>query len=207
MNSIINEKKFIAERTGIPYSNLSQSYLRSEVVLGSNSQYAFQLQKGNSSATPIVTERLLELNDEFVITHLFIGLKKPAGTSVVQQLEAQVFTFPDQGAGGGFNAVDESWYNANFSLTINRKEFLPQFPMRFFRRVPDTQSGLQATGGGTFKNGYGNGLYGFAPFEPVKIDGRQTIDAIVDLNGATTFTTGVYGVLEMRGYLVVNAKS
>jgi hypothetical protein len=207
MNSIINEKKFIAERTGIPYSNLSQSYLRAETLLGSNSQYAFQLQKGNTSTAPIVTERLLELNDEFVMTHLFIGLKKPAGTSVAQQLEAQVFTFPDQGVGGGFAAVDEAWYNANFSLTINRKEFLPQFPMRFFRRVPETQSGLQATGGGTFKNGFSNGLYGFAPFEPVKIDGRQTIDAIVDLNGAVTFTTGIYGILEVRGYLVVNAKS
>jgi hypothetical protein len=142
------------------------------------------------------------------MTHLFIGLKKPAGTSVAQQLEAQVFTYPDQTVTtGGFAAVDEAWYNANFSLTINRKEFLPQFPMRFFRRVPETQSGLQATGSATFKNGFSNGLYGFAPFEPVKIDGRQTIDAIVDLNGAVTFTTGVYGILEVRGYLVVNAKS
>lgn len=208
MNSIINEKKFIAERTGIPYSNLSQSYLRSEVALGSNSQYAFQLQKGNTSTTPIVTERLLELNDEFVITHLFIGLKKPAGTSVAQQLQAQIFTFPDETATtGGFAAVDESLYNASFSLTINRKEFLPQFPVRFFRRVPDQQSGVNATGGATNKNGFSNGLYGFAPFEPVKIDGRQTIDAIIDLNGAVTFTTGVYAVLECRGYLVVNAKS
>jgi hypothetical protein len=123
-------------------------------------------------------------------------------------LEAQIFTFPDTTpTTGGFAAVDESLYNGNFSLTINRKEFLPQFPIRFFRRVPDQQSGINATGGATNKNGYPNGLYGFAPFEPVKIDGRQTIDAIVDLNGAVTFTTGVYAVLECRGYLVVNAKS
>ena len=207
MNSIINEKKFIAERTGIPYANLSQSYLRSETALGSLSQYAFQLQR-NNVATPIVTERLLELNDEFVMTHVFIGLKKPASTSAADQLSAQIFTYPDQTATtGGFAAVDESLYNGSFSLTINRKEFLPQFPVRYFRRVPETQSGLQATGSATFKNAFTNGLYGFAPFEPVKIDGRQTIDALVDLNAAVTFTTGVYAVLEVRGYLVVNAKS
>jgi len=207
MNSIINEKKFIAERTGIPYANLSQSYLRSETALGSLSQYAFQLQR-NNVATPIVTERLLELNDEFVMTHVFIGLKKPASTSAADQLAAQIFTYPDQTATtGGFAAVDESLYNGSFSLTINRKEFLPQFPVRYFRRVPETQSGLQATGSATFKNAFTNGLYGFAPFEPVKIDGRQTIDALVDLNAAVTFTTGVYAVLEVRGYLVVNAKS
>jgi len=207
MNSIINEKKFIAERTGIPYANLSQSYLRAETALGSLSQYSFQLQR-NNVATPIVTERLLELNDEFVITHLFIGLKKPASTTAANQLQAQIFTFPDETATtGGFAAVDESLYNGSFSLTINRKEFLPQFPVRFFRRVPDQQSGLNATGSATNKNAYTNGLYGFAPFEPVKIDGRQTIDALVDLGAAPTFTTGVYAVLECRGYLVVNAKS
>lgn len=204
MNSIISEKKFIAERTGIPYANLSQSYLRSEVALGSLSQYSFQLQQSNV-ASPIVTERLLQLNDEFVITHLFIGLKKPAGTTAAQQLEAQIFTFPDLNS--TFAAVDESLYNGSFSLTINRKEFLPQFPIRFFRRVPETQAGLQATGSSTFKNAYTNGLYGFAPFEPVKIDGRQTIDAVANIGSGVTFTSGVYAVLECRGYLVVNAKS
>jgi len=210
MNSIINEKKFIAERTGIPYANLSQSYLRAETALGSLSQYSFQLQRNNVSA-PIVTERLLELNDEFVITHLFIGLKKPVGTSVAQQMEAQIYTYPDiitvANGGGGFAALDESLYNGSFSLTINRKEFLPQFPVRFFRRVPDQQAGIDAASGSVRKNGYPNGLYGFAQFEPVKIDGRQTIDAIIDLNGAVTFTSGIYAVLECRGYLVVNAKS
>lgn len=207
MNSIISEKKFIAERTGIPYANLSQSYLRSEVALGSLSQYSFQLQKSNV-ASPIVTERLLELNDEFVMTHVFIGLKKPASTSAADQLKAQIFTFPDETATtGGFAAVDESLYNGSFSLTINRKEFLPQFPIRFFRRVPDQQSGLNATGGATNKNAFTNGLYGFAPFEPVKIDGRQTIDAVASIGSGVTFTAGVYAVLEIRGYLVVNAKS
>ena len=74
MNSIIAEKKFIAERTGIPYANLSQSYLRAETSLGSLSSYDFELQRNNVSS-PTVTERLLDLNDEFVITHLTIGLK------------------------------------------------------------------------------------------------------------------------------------
>ena len=33
MNSIVSEKKFIQERLGIPYQNLSQSYLRAETEL------------------------------------------------------------------------------------------------------------------------------------------------------------------------------
>jgi hypothetical protein len=205
MNAIIAEKKFIAERTGIPYSNLSQSYLRAETALSNLSQYDFNLQK-NNVASPIVTERLLELNDEFVMTHLTIGLKLPATPLTdATHLAAQVFTFPDQNA--GFAATEESIYNSSFSLTINRKEFLPEFPVRFFRRVPDQQSGLNATGGATNKNAYPNGLYGFAAFEPVKIDGRQTIQALLSLGAGVTMTANTFLVLECRGYLVTNAKS
>jgi hypothetical protein len=79
MNSIIAEKKFISERTGIPYSNLSQAYLRAETLLGNLSSYSFELQK-NNVASPNVTERLLNLNDEFVISHMTIALKTVADT-------------------------------------------------------------------------------------------------------------------------------
>jgi hypothetical protein len=205
MNQIINEKKFIAERTGIPYANLSQAYLRAETELGSLSQYSFQLQN-NNVANPNVTERLLNLNDEFVMTHLTIAVKSvtTAGTTPtdLEQLDAPLYTYS---AATIFTTNVEPVFNASFSLTIDRKEFLPQFPSRFFKRVPDTQVSA------TTQPSYTNGLYGFAPFEPVKIDGRQTINAVLDLGaaatmaGATGFTN--YAVLEVRGYLVVNAKS
>jgi len=201
MNAIIAEKKFISERTGIPYSNLSQSYLRAETALSNLSQYDFELQS-NNVANPIVTERLLELNDEFVMTHLTIGLKiTGAAPTDADQLEAQVYTYPDVTA--GFGAAEEAIYNSSFELTINRRVFLPEFPMRFFRRVPDTQEATIANA----KNGYPNGLYGFAPFEPIKIDGRQTIDATVSLGASVTSTANTSLVLEARGYLVTNAKS
>jgi hypothetical protein len=66
---------------------------------------------------------------------------------------------------------------------------------------------LNATGGATNKNAYPNGLYGFAAFEPVKIDGRQTIQALLSLGAGVTMTANTFLVLECRGYLVTNAKS
>jgi hypothetical protein len=205
MNQIINEKKFIAERTGIPYANLSQAYLRAETVLGGLSQYSFQLQ-GNNVATPTITERLLNLNDEFVMTHLTIAVKSVATAGAtptdLEQLDSPLFTFS---APTVFTTNVEPVFNGSFSLTIDRKEFLPQFPCRFFKRVPDTQVSA------TTQPSYTNGLYGFAPFEPVKIDGRQTINAVLDLGAAATMAGAAgftnYAVLEVRGYLVVNAKS
>ena len=43
MNSVVSEKKFIQERLGIPYDNLSQSYLRAETTLTTLSTYQFFL--------------------------------------------------------------------------------------------------------------------------------------------------------------------
>ncbi len=89
-------------------------------------------------------------------------------------------------------------------MTINRKEFLPEFPVRFFKRVGDTQVTAST------QSSYPNGLYGFAPFEPVKIDGRMTIDASISIGTGIDLTPAAgsnYAVLECRGYLVTNVKS
>lgn len=209
MNSIIAEKKFISERTGIPYSNLSQAYLRAETQLGALSSYEFQLQR-NNVANPIVTERLLNLNDEFVITHMTVALKSvPVALTAADHLATTLSNFA--GVQAGAIANGEAIYNSSLSMIIDRKEFLPNYDVRFFRRVPDQQQGINATGGATNQNSVTNGLFGFAPFEPVKIDGRQTIDTRIDLGAAVTIsgpsTDIPFACLIVRGYLVVNAKS
>jgi hypothetical protein len=208
MNQIINEKKFISERTGIPFSNLSQAYLRAETKLGSLSSYDFELQK-NNVASPTVTERLLNLNDEFVITHMTIALKATPSTETdAEHLAAVLSNYAGNNEGAISNG--EAVYNSSLSMTIDRKEFLPQYDTRFFRRVPTTQvSDLTNV---VTENDVPNGLYGFAPFEPVKIDGRQTIDTTLDLGSAVTIAgptsfTSAFACLIVRGYLVVNAKS
>jgi hypothetical protein len=75
MNSIVSEKRFISERIGVPYENLSQSYLRSETLLTTNAVIDFVLQT-NKKNNSLVTERLLDLNDEFVILILLLVLKE-----------------------------------------------------------------------------------------------------------------------------------
>ena len=75
MNSIVKEKRYISERLGIPYENLSQSYLRAETELLTTSKIDFTLQR-NKATSQIVTERLLDLNDEFVYNTLFCWFKR-----------------------------------------------------------------------------------------------------------------------------------
>jgi hypothetical protein len=214
MNSVIAEKQYITSKLGVPYENLSQSYLRAETALTTTSVIPFQLQRGQV-ASPIVTENLLELNDQFVITHLGFGLKQIGSDSPTtqQHLNAQVFTYADTNTFTGTNAVNvASIYNTNLSFTINRKDFIPAFPMRSFLRVPEIQTATNAgyATGPKQTNGFSNGLYSFYPTEVVLIDGRQTLDIQINLGASVAFddaSNSIYAVLELRGYLIVNAKS
>ena len=190
----------------MPYENLSQSYLRSETLLTTQAVIDFVLQT-NKKSNSLVTERLLDLNDEFVITHFTVGLKAIASDTPTdtQQLVAPVLTYNNATAFAGANGANvAAIYNSDLSWTIDRKEFVPQFPVRAFRRVPTTQESA------TDLDGFDNGLYAFYPSEPTKIDGRQTIDLAINLGSSTTFddaSNSYYAVFEARGYLIVNAKS
>lgn len=224
MNSVVAEKKWIQERLGIPYQNLSQSYLRSEAVLTNLSSYSFFLQRGQV-ASPLVTENLLELNDQFILTHFRIGLRRIASATptATEQLNAQIFTYADPTVFTTTNNVNAgSIYGGNLSFTIDRTQFLPAFPVNYFYRVPVTQSGAFLRTGGTVGtplatytgntgvNSYENGLFGFAPSEPTLIDGRQTLDINLNLGAGVTINDSgvtVYATFETRGYLVVNSKS
>ena len=215
MNSIVSEKRFISERLGVPYENLSQSYLRSETLLSTNAVIDFVLQT-NKKSIPLVTERLLDLNDEFVITHFSVGLKSIGSDTPtnLEQLVAPVLTYDNTTAFLGTNGGNvASIYNSDLSFTIDRKVFVPQFPVRAFRRVPTTQQGADlgyAVSGVDTQDGFDNGLYSFYPSEPTKIDGRQTLDLAINLGSSVTFddsTASYYAVFEARGYLIVNAKS
>jgi hypothetical protein len=228
MNSVVAEKKFIQERLGIPYENLSQSYLRAETQLSNLSTYNFYLQRGQV-ASPLVTEQLLELNDQFVITHFRVSLRwidptTTAAPTATEQLSAQQYLYADPTVFTSTSANAKSIYNGNLSFIIDRKQFLPAFPTNAFYRVPTTQTGafLATAGttgtpaatftGNTGVNGYDNGLFGFYVSEPTLIDGRQTLDISLNLGASVSIATigtdpMVYATLETRGYLVVNSKS
>lgn len=227
MNSVVSEKKFIQERLGIPYENLSQSYLRAETVLTNLSTYQFYLQRGQV-ASPLVTENLLELNDQFVITHLRVSLRLISSTTptATQQLAAQQYLYADPNVFADNNANAAAIYGGQLSFTIDRTQFLPAFPVNAFYRVPTVQTGAfikaattSTSGAGvstywanTGVNGYENGLFGFYVSEPTLIDGRQTLDIQLQLGAGvnmlkTTPAETLYATLETRGYLVVNSKS
>jgi len=172
---------------------------------------------------------LLELNDQFVITHFRVSLRyidptTTAAPTATEQLNAQQYLYADPTVFTSTSANAKSIYNGNLSFIIDRKQFLPAFPTNAFYRVPNAQpnqlttAGTVATPAATFTgntggvNGYDNGLFGFYVSEPTLIDGRQTLDISLNLGASVSIATigtdpMVYATLETRGYLVVNSKS
>jgi len=233
MNSIVAEKRYIASKLGVPYESLSQSYLRTQTKLNDagvatvNNVIDFTLQT-NKVLNPAPTSRLLDLNDEFVITHFFVGLR-------------HVEVYPDEDSLNPVDTSDQpfqyieayteylhkpigSVYNGSLNFTIDRTEFIPQFPVRAFYRVgdglavvnntyattiPSTDLGGVPEASSTDRLATTNtALYGFYPCEPTKIDGRQTLDLSIDLGTNVTINNDDYAqfvVFEARGYLITNA--
>lgn len=223
MNSVVAEKTYISTKLGINYADMSSSYLRAETQLTTTTEVAFYLQRGQVQ-TPLVTERLLNLNDKFVITHLFIGIKQIAADTPTsaQHIAAPIYTWYNPQVFSGANASNvDALYNSNFSFTIDRKQYIPNFPMRAFLRIPQTQTNLAPLAGGTLatptdtfspagQDSFDNGLYGFYPMDPTVINGKQTLDATIQLQTSVAFddaSNSVWAVLEARGYLLVNADS
>lgn len=211
---VVAEKLYIADKLKVPFESLSQSYVRAETLLATQNTIAFVIQAGQKT-TFLPTERPIKLNDEFVITHVFIGLKKVAAASPTntEQIVAKVLTYenPVVFDGGGGDANVGGIYNGSLSITIDRVQFLPAIPVRSFRRVPQQQQNAVITDVYPANiDEFPNGLYGFYPIEPVKVDGRQTLNIQIDLGDAVDMDVASesnYAVLELRGYLVTNAKS
>ena len=232
MNSIVSEKRYISSKLGVPYESLSQSYLRAESELGTQSVIDFTLQT-NKVLAPTVTERLLDLNDEFVITHFKVALKKVVDDAELPLAERQQWTqlqtYESNSSITQMNPLG-AIYNADLNFTIDRTEFIPNFPVRAFYRVPDMTEVLANTyafggttnvavpalddnfsfaGGGQWLAQTETGLFSFYPSEPTKIDGRQTLDLTINLGANVPMgATGEgknYAVFEARGYLITNA--
>jgi len=215
MNSIVNAKQFVASRLGIPYENLSQSYLQKGVALGTQSVINFPIQT-SQVASPLVTDNLLNLNDEFVVTSYTVFLRTVASDTPTntQLLNAVPYTYNDTNVFTGTNSVNVgAIFNGTLSFTIDRKDFIPAYPCRAFYRVGDTQTAANAyftASGIKTSNSFPNSLFGQVESEPVKITGRQTIDISVDLGASVAMDDSSvtnYAVLELRGFLVVNAKN
>ena len=121
---------------------LSQSYIRSEVALSTTTTtYHVPIlindnQNGSTSSFP--TSALLNLQDAFVISGIFVGFANTADNTTSA---FKINTYPSAINSGSQGAATSMFtlYNGSLQLTVNNRQILTQFPLSNCLYIPQTQ--------------------------------------------------------------------
>lgn len=188
---------------------ITTSYLRSQKLISNSSPvYDFEILKGNDS--PLATERRLDKNDVFVVTHLgFYLVQNPVDTGV-EQLNGILQTYNNPTAlAGSANIPDlAAFWNGSWSIKVGSTVFFDAYPNQLTWAAPDTQQSSATT---RSSRAYADG----APIvEPMPVLSgantnvvQLTIPFWTGFAGADTDVTATktYAVFHPYGFLVKNA--
>ncbi|MES2219162.1 MAG: hypothetical protein V4501_12225 [Pseudomonadota bacterium] len=123
-------------------AKLTQTDIILETLL-STTQNAFPFQILNNTVTGGIpqrpTERRLKLQDAFYVSTMFIYLAKYSSASAtdgVSKTYPNVVTFP---TGGGPTGALYTFYNGQFTLSVNNEVVVPGMDLQRYLNVPQTQ--------------------------------------------------------------------
>jgi len=199
---------------------LSQSYLRSEVVLNnSNNTFQFPIltnENNNVGTGARPTEFRLNLQDVFYVGGWMLYTSKVATLTSTNML---LDTFPNVNtytacatAGGAFPASSlYTLYNGKLTLTVNERTLITGYPTSNFLQVPQTQL-TGVTGSATVAapiSQFDGTALAFQEPNPVLIGSKKNrLNLVLPSNIASAEAgleeTPVIGVLQMWGVLAQN---
>jgi len=125
------------ERVSAKYSPCAPGYLRVEQTLAnSKTRYTFDVKKNQSS--DIATERKLDFNDLFAVTHLGIFLSNQSSNTVGKE---RLNSYPNNAIFNGSGEADylETLYNGYLDLKVGQTVYIEALSMQHFRFVPTAQ--------------------------------------------------------------------
>jgi hypothetical protein len=181
---------------------LSQSYIRSEVILSTTAtRYRFPLLVNDNFSTVTNTSNLLNLQDAFYISHAALFFAKPSSST---DTTFQLVTYPNSiiFSTANTSASLYTWYNGYLSLTVNNRVIWPQLDMYRFYDVPQTQDGSAAAVIDQQK-GSDSALY---PIEPgvVLVGSKQNILEAILPATMTAVESNSRAILYLAGHLAQN---
>ena len=181
---------------------LSQSYIRSEVLLSTTAtRYRFPLLVNDNFSTVTNTSNLLNLQDAFYISHAALFFAKPSSST---DTTFQLVTYPNSIIFSTANTAASlyTWYNAYFTLTVNNRVIWPQLDAYRFYDVPQTQDGSAAAVIDQQK-GSDSALY---PIEPgvVLVGSKQNVLECILPATMTAVESNSRAILYLSGHLAQN---
>lgn len=204
---------------------ITQSYLRSEIQLGTTatSQFAFNIL--SNQGTPNSTERRLQITDRFAVTALSVMMYTTAATSSVatatSRSQAKLLTWNSPAVFTTANALTlESVYNGYLRMVIDGTTYVDSIDCKRFYRAPISQQGtIVSTGTATAStfpttqaDSYVNTHESFCQVTPaVVLNGAGRNEVTISTPEATALSPSAsinnYLVLYMRGWLIQNAST
>lgn len=192
---------------------LSQSYLRTELELSTTKTlYQFPiLVNDNSQGTPPNTCNLLNLQDAFYCSSLFIGFAKPSSST---DTTFQLCTYPNSSIFSAANTASSlySFYNGTLSLTVNNRQIVPSYDVVRHYDVPWQQqvtAPYYAAQTAAWKDSNNLSEDGFYPVEPgwVLVGSKQNVLQISIPAALAAIEANSRVVVIMRGHLGQNITS
>lgn len=191
----------------LKYAVLSQSYLRLEQPLTTTvSQINFPVLVNDtgSLAGVRITEQRLNLQDAFYASGISVYLTKAASAT---DTAFRLFTYPSPvvfptGAGASSaTAPLNTFYNGQYSITVNNDVLVPAFPLSSFLDVPETQ--LTAATNSPLDQYYGDGRISLQP-NPVFIGQKKSKFSIQLPVNVSAIDANTYIVVIFNGVLAQN---
>jgi hypothetical protein len=141
---VFDNSRRLVEAAGLTNQStvLTQSYLRSEVLLATNTtQYHVPIlinDNQNGSTSSFNTSQLLNLQDAFVVSGIFVGFSNNADNTAAN---FKVNTYPSAINCGSQAAATSMFtlYNGQLQLTVNNRQIMTAFPLNNCLYIPQTQ--------------------------------------------------------------------
>jgi len=184
----------------------TQSYLRTEALLTTTSATYSLPVLANNTAPTNVRQKLLNLQDLFVVSEISLFLVSGAATNGA----APFYEYPDPSVFTTGAAQLMNVYNGNISIIANNQQILPAWDCMKHYFVPQTQKGVGVTAQTVFPinqvDASDDTVYSVEP--NIVINGAANYQINLNLPAApTTLDANTYVALLVRGILLQNCTS
>lgn len=197
---------------GLGQAVLSQSFLRTEVSLNTNSTlYQFPVLVNDNFVPVTSTSKLLNLQDAFYVSELALFFAAPSSAT---DTTFPLVTYPNTTQFPGANEADSlnTFYNGIMTLTVNNRQIVPAWDLSRHYYAPQQQQTTDAdytTSGIDYVDQRDGSASAFVPVEPglVLVGSKQNQLQIQLPAALAAVTANSRAILVFRGHLAQNVTS
>lgn len=200
---------------------ISPSFLRSDLKLGNDSSYNFSILKSDIQAGTVLpnTSVLLDQNDTFELTKIFIGIWTIAVSTPPPAQQSRIYSYPNKTVFdnvGESTALDGLFWGGRLLIEVGTDKIFPKVDLLRFLRVPTSQQGtvsaVNAAGGDSIigYDGYSTEDYPWMDSVPgitISGNGKYTFNVSLPQAQSLAPVAGLrdnYMCLYLRGLLCSN---